>query len=186
MKFQKAQYTDIEDIMQIIKDGQIAISKLNIAQWQNGYPSKEIIENDIKQNFGYVLLKNDEIVGYTAVVFNNETTYNKIEGGKWLSNEEFVVAHRLAIKEIYKKQGIATILLHEIANLALTQNIQSFKIDTHEGNILMLKLLKKCGFQYCGIIYLENGDKRLAFERLLARTGQSENPVSVIIRNNNL
>jgi len=164
MKLRQAQHIDIEVIMPIIKEAQIALAKLNIDQWQNGYPSKEIIENDINQGFGYVVECEGEVIAYCAVVFNYEPTYTKIENGQWLSNGEFVVAHRIAIKENCKGQGVATFLMHKIIALASEKNIKSFKIDTHEGNIVMQKLLKKTGFEYCGIIYLENGDKRLAFE----------------------
>ena len=40
-------------------------------------------------------------------------------------------------------------------------------IDTHEDNQSMQKLLAKNQFSYCGIIYLSDGSKRLAFEKVL-------------------
>lgn len=40
------------------------------------------------------------------------------------------------------------------------------KVDTHEENISMQKLLKKNNFKYCGIIYLEDKSKRIAFEKI--------------------
>ena len=39
-------------------------------------------------------------------------------------------------------------------------------MDTHEDNISMQRLLEKNNFKYCGIIYLEDGNKRIAFEKL--------------------
>jgi RimJ/RimL family protein N-acetyltransferase len=47
--------------------------------------------------------------------------------------------------------------------LAHTGNI---RIDTHRDNTIMQHLLSKYGFQYCGIIYLANGDERLAYQYL--------------------
>ena len=38
--------------------------------------------------------------------------------------------------------------------------------DTHRDNHILQHILKKHGFQYCGIIYLLNGDERLAFQKL--------------------
>jgi hypothetical protein len=40
------------------------------------------------------------------------------------------------------------------------------RIDTHEDNMGMQQLLKKLGYSYCGVIFLGNEDKRLAFEKL--------------------
>lgn len=51
--------------------------------------------------------------------------------------------------------------------LCLSKGVHSIKIDTHEENISMQRLLKKNKFQYRGVIYLEDGNKRIAFERTL-------------------
>ena len=40
------------------------------------------------------------------------------------------------------------------------------RIDTHGDNIVIQNLLKKLGFVFCGIIYVqEDNDPRLAFEK---------------------
>ena len=39
------------------------------------------------------------------------------------------------------------------------------RIDTHEKNLVMQNLVKKTGFSYCGIIYVDDGTKRLAYEK---------------------
>jgi RimJ/RimL family protein N-acetyltransferase len=43
----------------------------------------------------------------------------------------------------------------------------SLRIDTHEGNVVMRRMLEKQGFTHCGTIYLANGDKRVAYEKVL-------------------
>ena len=45
--------------------------------------------------------------------------------------------------------------------------MKSIKVDTHKDNISMQKLLRKNDFKYCGIIYLEDGSERIAFEKLI-------------------
>ena len=42
----------------------------------------------------------------------------------------------------------------------------SIRIDTHADNCPMQASLIRLGFVYCGIIYVENGDSRLAFQRV--------------------
>ena len=44
--------------------------------------------------------------------------------------------------------------------------IQNLRIDTHRDNRIMRHCIEKTGFKYCGIIYLENGDERLAFQKI--------------------
>jgi RimJ/RimL family protein N-acetyltransferase len=40
------------------------------------------------------------------------------------------------------------------------------RIDTHADNKVMQHVLEKRGFRRTGIIYLENGDPRIAFEKV--------------------
>ena len=41
----------------------------------------------------------------------------------------------------------------------------AIRIDTHRDNKIMQHNLLKYGFTYCGIIYLANGDERLAYQK---------------------
>ena len=57
-----------------------------------------VIKDDIQKKYGYVLTLKEEIVGYCALLINDEPEYLNIEG-KWLTNNDFIVFHRLAISE---------------------------------------------------------------------------------------
>ena len=63
-------------------------------------------------------------------------------------------------------QGQGNLALSSVEQLK-NQNIQSLKIDTHEENLGMQSLIKKLGYQYCGIIYTSYNAKRLAFEKAI-------------------
>jgi len=72
-------------------------------QWQDGYPNEQVIANDIAKGYGYVLVEDDEIVGYCALLINDEPEYARIKG-KWLTSGDFVVLHR----KRFSKNTIAT------------------------------------------------------------------------------
>ena len=40
----------------------------------------------------------------------------------------------------------------------------NLRIDTHRDNVIMRHVIDLYGFTYCGIIYLLNGDERLAYQ----------------------
>lgn len=42
----------------------------------------------------------------------------------------------------------------------------NIRIDTHKDNHIMQHNIKKHGFTYCGIIFLANGDERLAYQHV--------------------
>jgi len=167
MEFRKAVESDVNNIINIIQQAQAYFKEHGINQWQDNYPSVETISNDIANKNGYVLLKDNNIVATAAVFFDKEKTYDSIYDGEWISNNEYVVIHRIAVDNNYKGLGVSSQIIKNVEQLCLNKGINSIKIDTHEENISMQKLLKKNKFQFCGIIYLEDKSKRIAFEKTL-------------------
>jgi ribosomal protein S18 acetylase RimI-like enzyme len=167
MEFRKAAERDISNIMNIIKQAQTYFKEHGIDQWQNNYPNVEIISIDIFNESSYVLLKDNTIVATAAVSFDGEKTYDTIYEGEWSSNNEYAVIHRIAVDNTYKGLGLSSQIINHVEQLCSNKGVHSIKIDTHEDNLAMQKLLKKNNFQYCGIIYLEDGNKRIAFEKTL-------------------
>jgi len=167
MQFRKASDADVSSIMRIIKQAQDFLGEQGVDQWQDNYPNSETIMNDIHNNNGYILKKDDILIGTVAVIFGVEKDYETIYNGKWLSNHEYAAVHRIAVGSEYKGLGLASIILKNVEEICLNKGIHSIKVDTHEENLPMQKLLKKNGFQYCGIVYLEDKSKRIALEKLL-------------------
>ncbi len=167
MEFRKTVKTDINDVMNIIRQAQVYFKELGINQWQNDYPNVEIINNDIDNENSYVLLKDNNIVATAVISFEEEKTYDSIYEGQWISNKEYAVIHRIAVNNNYKGLGISSKIIRNVEQLCLKKGVYSIKVDTHEENLSMQKMLKKNQFQYCGVIYLEDGSKRIAFEKIL-------------------
>lgn len=167
MKFRKTTEKDINDVMKIIKQAQEYFKENNINQWQNNYPNFETIKTDIINGYSYVLLDNNTIVATAAISFDGEITYKNIYNGNWLSNDKYAVIHRVAVDSNLKGLGLSSEILKNVEKMCLEKNIHSIKIDTHEENLSMQKLLQKNNFQYCGVIYLEDKSRRIAFEKLL-------------------
>lgn len=153
-------------IMEIIHDAQQYLATQNIDQWQDGYPDESVMLADIEHYESYVVKNEGEILATAMFTTRLEPTYSIIEGN-WLTEKDstYGVIHRMAIKSEYRKHGIAQYIFDEFENQLIENSIKSMRIDTHKDNIGIQKLLKKRGYTYCGIIYVANGSKRLAFER---------------------
>lgn len=167
LKYRKSKLDDIENIMKIIKEAQNDLKIKKINQWQNGYPDIKTIKKDILMGNSYVLEDDMNIIGTMALIFGNEPTYEYIDEGKWLTEDKYAVIHRIAIKSTYKRNGIGKKIMGEAERLTLNKNINYIRIDTHRQNITMINFLKNLEFHYSGIIYLENKEERLAFEKKL-------------------
>ena len=172
MKIKLSTLENIPEIMTIIKDAKELLASLKIDQWQNGYPNAAQVEQDILKGESYVvLIDENQVIATSMFTTNKEPTYQIIEEGTWKVDESknYGVIHRMAIKKEYRKQGLATLLFDEFHQQLKSKNIQSLKIDTHEENLGMQALIKKIGYQYCGIIYTNYGAKRLAFEKVIQK-----------------
>lgn len=167
MEFRQASISDLDQIVEIIELSKKYLKETKVDQWQDGYPAKEDLRKDIESENSYVLTNKDEIIATTVISLDEESTYNSIFNGEWITNEEYIVMHRVAVHNKYKGKGIFKDLIKEAEKLALNSNIFSIKIDTHKDNISMQRALLKSGFKKCGIIYLEDGSERIAFEKLI-------------------
>lgn len=166
LNFRKTVKADVDNVMVVIKQAQEYFKEKGIDQWQNNYPNSDTINNDISNGHSYVLLKDDNIVATVAVSFDGEITYNNIHYGKWLTDDKYAVIHRIAVDNTYKGLGLSSEIIKRIEELCLSKDVHSIKVDTHKENLPMQKVFKKNNFEYCGIIYLLDGNERIAFEKI--------------------
>lgn len=132
----------------------------NPDQWKGEYPNGDDVLWGIEKGTSYVCEDNGEVVA--TFHFENEAedpTYLNIYDGEWKSSLPYAVIHRIAVK--YHGRGIVDFCFNECFKLC-----PNIRIDTHRDNIPMQKCLKRNGFEYCGIIYLENGEERLAYQKI--------------------
>ena len=161
MTIRPATSSDIPDIMTVLGAARgIMRADGNLGQWVNGYPSEEIIRHDIEASFGHVLEEEGRITGYFAFVPSPEPTYAQIFGGRWLDDDKpYHVIHRIgSLPEVH---GVFSAIM----DFAFSKD-RNIRIDTHRDNRIMQHNILKHGFTYCGIIYLESGDERLAYQRI--------------------
>lgn len=169
MNFKKAENRDFDKIMCIIKDAQVHLRESGIDQWQNNYPNEEIVQEDIANGNNYILVQGDIIIGTVVLTFGEEERYSKLYEGQWLCGQKYAVVRRVAVAREFMGQGYGSKLLKEAEKLCGKRGFKCLRADTHEDNKVMQKLFENHGFQYCGIIYLEDGAKRVAYEKVIGR-----------------
>ena len=154
-------YSDIPHVMEIYTTArEFMHRKGNINQWVNGYPSQNLIEEDIDSGYSYVIENNNgKLVGVFCFIIGEDSTYTKKYNGEWLNTDEYGTIHRIASSGIEKGVGEACF------NWSFTQ-ISNVRVDTHRDNKVMQNILSKLDFQYCGIIYLHDGAERLAYQKV--------------------
>ena len=165
MIFRKATTADIDTIERMIKAASGRLGAAGIDQWQRGYPNRTSIENDVEAGVGMVLALGNEILAYSAVIFTGEPAYDDLTGGKWLTDGQYAVVHRLCVSEIFVGMGFAKQFMSAAEAMA-AERVKSFRIDTHPDNKIMQNLVERMGFTYCGDVVIES--RRLAYEKIIA------------------
>ena len=134
----KASIADLSVVIDFIEQGKAKMIKAgNPNQWSANYPAIETIERDIVQG----------------------NCYQRIDDGSWLDDQPYYVIHRVASTE-----GVHGVMADVISYCSSFTS--SIRIDTHADNRPMQASLARLGFVYCGVIYVENGDSRRAFQRI--------------------
>ena len=166
MKLIETREKHIIKVLSIYEDGRLRLKEKGVNQWQDEGPSIETLLSDMENNFSYVLEDGEEIVGTTAVTEGIDKTYLEIEGA-WLNGEDYITVHRFAVSQKQRGKGYGKKMFQEIEELAISKGIKNIRVDTHKDNESMNGLLKSLGYIYCGIIRLENGDLRNAYQKEL-------------------
>lgn len=129
----------------------------NPNQWNTSYPDRETLTDDVaKGQLYFICDENDYPRAAFAFLHGEDPTYGYIEGS-WKSDAPYGTIHRVA------SDGTVRGVLAKAFEYVREQ-YDHVRIDTHEDNIPMQGAILKCGFEYRGIIYLEDGDPRWAYE----------------------
>ena len=155
---QKATMSQLTDILALYEKARIFMAENgNPDQWGTAYPPEEMVRQDILDEKSYVCIDGDQVLAVFYFAVEQDPTYHYIDGA-WLNDGPYGVIHRIAVG--HSGRGVAAECFAFAA--ARCDNI---RIDTHEKNIPMQRCLAKNGFARCGIIYLEDGDPRIAYQK---------------------
>lgn len=160
-KIRHASAGDLGRIMEVLAAAKQVMRRAgNVNQWINGYPDEGAILSDMERGGAMVVEDDGVVVAYFAFLPSPEPTYAAIYGGAWLDDTlPYHVVHRMG--GVPEASGIFDSAMDYC--FGVDPNI---RIDTHRDNTIMQHLIEKHGFTYCGIIYLDSGDERLAYQKL--------------------
>lgn len=167
----------------------------NHTQWPGDYPPREFIENDIARGVSYVCEHGGEVVATFYYNIERDATYERLTGN-WLDGSgAFAEAYSATLAaadrevcdawnagDVRSETPTAVGVLHRLARTSAAtakgagaaciewafEQCGNLKIDTHEDNAPMLTLLARLGFTRCGIIWVLDGEERIAFQKLRA------------------
>lgn len=160
MEIRKTKLEELNEIMEIYANARTFMAEhKNPHQWKDSWPPEDLIKADILAGKHYVCMDGEQIAAVFYFAEETDPTYVRIYDGAWKNEEPYSVVHRIASSGIVK--GAGSFVMKWAA-----EQCKNLRIDTHEDNYVMQNMLQKNGFIRCGTIYLENGEPRIAFQKV--------------------
>ena len=161
MEIRKSRMADLPEILKLYEEARAFMQETgNGTQWGTSYPPVEQVETDIREEKSYVCEEDGRLAGVFYFSEGPDPDYAEIYEGSWMGSGDYDVMHRVAAPGRVKGAGSFCI------RWCAEHSRGDLRIDTHRNNLPMQHVLEKNGFPRCGIIYLANGEERLAFEFL--------------------
>lgn len=161
-----ARPADWQDMMDIYANARRFMKEHgNPTQWGDDFPPEELIREDIRLGRGYVYEVDGRLQAVFAMIPGEDPTYRVIEGA-WLNEGPYCAVHRLASRG--EVRGAASRIL-----AWCLEQCGNIRIDTHDDNLPMRRVLEQNGFLKCGRIWIEDGTPRIAYQKAATPRGRS-------------
>ena len=141
MKIEKAIISDIELLVAITKSCAKFMIENGIFQWNEQYPSKEVLVNDINLKQLWKLVDKNSIIGLIVLTKIEDKEYSNV---KWMTeNGNSLYVHRLAVHPKFQGKGYAQKLMDFAENYAIEKAYKSIRLDTFSQNKRNINFYKK-------------------------------------------
>jgi possible acetyltransferase len=164
----KANFKDLEKVSDIVEEAKKSLKNDGVDQWQKGTPNLPLLAKQVSRNYSYIYEKDGEVLAYAYLNPDYDPTYASVREA--MKGDNSITIHTLCVNKDKMGKGIGSLFFEQIKDFAVKNNKDSLRIDTHKDNFRMRGLIKKFGFSYIGIIYInDNGiaKPRYAYELLL-------------------
>ena len=132
MVINKASVQDLEQLLSIVKSCGQNLIEQGIFQWNEEYPKREDLLEDIELQELWKLEDQNSIIGLIVLTENEDAEYQDV---KWLTkNDKNLYIHRLAVHPKFQGKGYAQKLMDFAENYALKHKYNSIRLDTFSQN----------------------------------------------------
>lgn len=154
-----ARLEDLDRILEIYSLARVFMAEHgNPDQWGSTYPPVEMVREDIQNQLLFIIVSDECIHGVFYFYIGEDPCYHEIFQGFWRSDTIYGTIHRIA------GDGSGGIL--KAAVEFGKARIAHLRIDTHSDNVVMQNAIAKQGFSQRGIVFMEDGTPRIAYDYL--------------------
>jgi ribosomal protein S18 acetylase RimI-like enzyme len=155
MKIRIAKPKDLNLIHEIVINATRHMDEYGINQWDEIYPNKNILQNDIEKQELYVIEIGRKIVGFIVLNEDQSPEYATLN---WEHNGRAFIVHRLTINPDYQRQGLATRLMDFAEKSASLNGFNCIRLDAFTHNPAAFTLYENRGYSKAGVVRFRKGE----------------------------
>ncbi|MCI1985180.1 MAG: GNAT family N-acetyltransferase [Lactobacillus sp.] len=160
---------DVPAIMTIIESARTFLADQKINQWQGTYPDVAAVEEDIANETNRVLVVDGQVAGTASLIDGPDPFYRRIDGEGWQGKGPYMMIHRFALDGRVRGQQLSRFFMSNLISEAYAAGYRDLRIDTHAQNKIMQHVIVGNGYQFRGIVYLDEPvPERNAYQLVLA------------------
>lgn len=148
------QEKEIDEIIALTKSCGKYLRDNGIDQWDENYPDRLSIKNDLEKETLFVYRNENKIAGIIVLNEYQDEEYAQID---WLTNDlsKNIIVHRLAVSPENQGQGIARKIMDFAEGFARKNNYDSIRLDTYSQNPRNQIFYAKRGYKNLGAVFLK-------------------------------
>ncbi|PRX51538.1 GNAT family N-acetyltransferase [Salegentibacter salegens] len=166
----KASLKDLPKIKNLTEACAEVLQHQNIFQWNEHYPSRDKLQNDVQNKELYVFEEENMIIAIIVLTSKMDEVYRSIN---WLSKTgNNLYVHRLATHPNYWGKGYARKMMDFAEEFATSQNFSSIRLDTFSKNKRNQKFYEARDYTKLGDVYFPHKNEHPfhCYEKLIATT----------------
>jgi ribosomal protein S18 acetylase RimI-like enzyme len=144
MKIEIANMKQLTDIFEIYLKCNEALQLEKIYQWNENYPTLDILKNDIENRYLYCITQGNLAIAAINISDIQEPEYKTII---WEDIKgKILVIHRLAVHPDFQRKGIARNLMDFAEEYAKNNSFTSIRLDAYTDNKRVLRFYENGGY----------------------------------------
>ena len=171
MNISRALETNIDAIMALVRDAVREKRKNGDDQWDDAYPGRQLITQDILSGNLFKLVDGHELLG--IIVLNEEQPAPYLALA-WDDGDRPLVVHRLCIDPRYQRRGLARQLMLFAEEHAAASSYSSIRLDTYSKNRAARALFESLDYQPVGDVSLREDKIFHCYKKPVGGSGNCE------------
>ncbi len=151
MKIVLAEQNHLGPVLHNLKASNQKLLSQGIYQWDDAYPSKELLEADIRQQAMYVGFEENRVIASVSVDTQQPNAYSEISWKPSTVNP--LMVHRLCVLPEKQGQGVGRKMLEFVEMYSIKQGHDCIRVDVHAKNVAALATYENRGFKRLGEVF---------------------------------